>query len=67
MSREIKLRTPGKPALPSSKAERATLRLVSEQPKRPIGSDPELKALLEQLGRPRKKTMRQDDDEPDVA
>ncbi len=38
MSREIKLRNPGKPALSSSKAHRPTLRLVSEQPKRPISA-----------------------------
>ncbi len=68
MSREIKLRTPGKPALSSSKAQRPTLRLVSEQSKKPIGPDPELKALLEELQRPRKKTVRRDDDdEPDAA
>ncbi len=67
MDKVIKLRTPGKPVFSDSKADRPTLRLISEQPKRPVGPDPELKALLEELQRPRKKTMRQDDDAPDAA
>lgn len=66
MSREIKLRTPGKPAFSDRKAERPKLRLISEQPNRPVGPDPELKALLEQLRQPRK-VVRRDDDEPDAA
>lgn len=65
MSSKIKLRTPAKPAF-SDKAERPTLRLIAEQPKRPVGPDPELKALLEQLRRPRP-TVKRDDDGPHAA
>ncbi len=67
MSRAIKLRTPGKRAFTDKEEEeRPQLRLVSEQSARPVGPDPELKALLEQLQQPRK-LVRKDDDEPDAA
>jgi hypothetical protein len=49
MSSEIKLRIPGKRAFSDDKAEHPRLRLVSEQPSRPVGPDPELKELLDEL------------------
>ncbi len=71
MSQKIKLREPGKRAFSNDKAEHPRLRLVSEQPSRPVGPDPEIKAMLEDMNRRyrvnRERLVATGDDEPSAA
>jgi hypothetical protein len=68
VSREIKLRKPGKRAFPDRPTERTPLRLIpSGRIEKPLQHDDELMRLLDEL-RGRQKPIKSDDEEgPEAA